>query len=143
MAETTYDRHDGGDLGAMALARQRTITERLLLAALDARDASSEAIVASQRATFLAATSRDLAMSLDGAGAREAIRRRTLMRDGSWCIVDIVEQDCAVHRLSVVHPDASKQDLAEHFADRWFPIQADVTGDASPARIVEVIQTLG
>jgi signal transduction histidine kinase len=143
MAETTYDRPDGGDLGAMALARQRTITERLLLAALDARDASSEAIVASQRAAFLAATSRDLAISLDGAGAREAIRRRTLMRDGSWCIVDMVEQDGAVHRLSVVHPDASKQDLAEHFADRWFPIQADVTGDASPARIVDGKQTQG
>src|SRR5580765_4148731 len=77
-----------GDGGAEAsesavaeLARQRAITERLLLAALNELDASTEAATASRRANFLAAASRELAMSLDDGGALEAIRRRTLPRE--------------------------------------------------------------
>ncbi|HEX8945616.1 MAG TPA: HAMP domain-containing sensor histidine kinase [Gemmatimonadaceae bacterium] len=145
MAETTYDRHGGGDndVAVMGLVRQRAITERLLLAALDARDVSSEALAASRRATFLASASRELAMSLNGLGTREAIRRRSLMREGSWCIADVVEQDGAVHRLAIVHPDASKQELAQNLADRWFPMQAGFAADAGPAWVIDANATRG
>src|SRR5512132_4131293 len=85
------------------LMRQRALSERFLLAALQARDASGEAISASRRATFLASASRDLALSLNDEGACETIRRRTLMREGSWCIVDVVEMDGVVNRLPVAH----------------------------------------
>jgi len=112
---------EGDDSLAAELTRQRAIAERLLLAALQARDASSEAVTAGRRATFLASASRELAMSFDEEGAREAIRRRTLPRAGSWCIVDVVELDGAVQRLPVAHPDPEKQDVAQVFADRWFP----------------------
>jgi hypothetical protein len=88
---------------------------------LQARDASSEAVTAGRRATFLASASRELALSFDEEGARDAIRRRTLPREGSWCIVDVVELDGVVQRLPVVHPDPEKQELAQVFADRWFP----------------------
>jgi signal transduction histidine kinase len=103
------------------LTRQRALTERFMLAALRAHDASTEALTASRRATFLASASRDLAMSLDDESARERIRRRALPREGSWCIVDVVEFDGALHRLPVAHPDAAQQDAAQRFADRWFP----------------------
>jgi signal transduction histidine kinase len=136
MAETTYDRR-GGATSMTALARQRAITERLLLAALNAHDASAEARSASDRAAFLALASRDLATSLDGAGTREAIRRRTLMREGSWCIVDIVESDGAVHRLTVQHPDPSQQAMAQKLADRWFPLQAGFVAGMSAGLIVD------
>jgi signal transduction histidine kinase len=134
----TRDRPAAGEL-----TRQRAITERLLLAALNARDATSEAITASRRATFLASASRELAMSLDNAGVREAIRRCTLLREGSWCIVDIVELDGAIQRLPVAHPDTAKQSHAEHFAERWFPIQARVPADVTPALIVDANATIG
>ena len=126
----------GGAPPVSELARQRALTERLLLAALRARDASEEAVMASHRATFLASASRELAISLDDESAREKIRRRALPREGSWCIVDVVELDGAVHRLPVAHPDPSKQDAAQRFADRWFPPQRPI-GDAmaGPRRI--------
>jgi signal transduction histidine kinase len=118
---------------AAELTCQRAVTERLLLAALHARDASSEAIAASRRATFLASASRELAMSLDDEGAREKIRRRTLPREDSWCIVDVVELDGAVRRLPVAHPDPAKQEVAQIFADRWFPAPPPLAAGPNPA----------
>jgi signal transduction histidine kinase len=106
---------------APELIRQRALTERFLLAALRARDASEEAVAASHRATFLAASSRELAVSLDDETLRERVRRRALPREGSWCIVDLVEFDGALHRLPVAHPDSARQGAAQLFADRWFP----------------------
>ena len=138
MADLTYYKRTSRDESAVTeLTRQRVITERLLLAALNARDVTSEAITVSRRATFLASASRELATSLDGTGAREAIRRRTLMREGSWCIVDIVESDGAIHRLPVAHPDTSKEGLAQNFAERWFPLQAGFVADKSPALVID------
>jgi signal transduction histidine kinase len=122
---------------AAALRRQRAITERLLLAALDQHDVAAEALTASRRATFLASASRELAMSLHEAGAREAIRRRTLPRDGSWCIVDIVEPDGAIHRLAVAHPDPAKQDLAQEIADRWVPTPGSLASGPPATMVID------
>jgi signal transduction histidine kinase len=134
MNNLVNDRCGGGDESAAAeLTRQRAVTERLLLAALQARDASSEAIATSRRATFLASASRELAMSLDDEGAREKIRRRTLPREGSWCIVDVVELDGEVRRLPVAHPDSAKQEMAQAFADRWFPAPPPLAVGPNPA----------
>src|SRR5665647_2730986 len=79
-----------------ALARQRSIAERLLLSALREQDTARDAVNASRRASFLASASRDLAMSLDQEGTREMVRRRTLPREGTWCIVDVIESTGAV-----------------------------------------------
>ena len=123
---------EGNEAAAAELTRQRAITERLLLAALEARDVSSEAATAGRRATFLASASRDLALSFDEEGAREAIRRRTLPREGSWCIVDVVELDGVVQRLPVAHPDPEKQEVAQVFADRWFPVPPPLAAGPHP-----------
>jgi signal transduction histidine kinase len=103
------------------LACQRLISEQVLLAALRKREASTEAASANRRATFLATASRELALSLDVDGALETIRRRSLPREGSWCIVEVVEPDGAVRRLPVAHPDLAKQPAAQMLADRWLP----------------------
>lgn len=103
------------------MRRQRAITERLLLTALYDRDVTTQAVAASQRAAFLASASRDLAQSLDEAGTRAVVQRRSVPRADSWCIVDIIELDGADRRLPVVHPDPSKQEHAQAFASRWFP----------------------
>jgi signal transduction histidine kinase len=111
-----------------ALTRQRTIAERLLLSALREQDSARVALDASQRATFLASASRDLAMSLDQEGTREMVRRRTLPREGTWCIVDIIESTGSLHRLAVIHPDPSKQTLASTLTDNWVPKPDDPIG---------------
>jgi len=111
-----------------ALARQRTIAERLLLSALREQDTARDALNASRRATFLASASRDLALSLDQEGTREMVRRRTLPREGTWCIVDIIESTGSLHRLAVIHPDPSKQALASTLTDNWVPKQGDPIG---------------
>jgi signal transduction histidine kinase len=111
-----------------ALARQRTIAERLLLSALREQDTARDALMASRRATFLASASRDLALSLDQEGTREMVRRRTLPREGTWCIVDIIESTGSLHRLAVIHPDPSKQALASTLTDNWVPKPEDPIG---------------
>jgi signal transduction histidine kinase len=136
MGDTKRDgRRVEPESSAGTLSRQRAITERLLLTALRQRAVTGEAVAASRQATFLAAASRELAMSLDDSGTREAIRRRTLLREGSWCIVDVVELDGAVHRLSVAHPDPAKQQQAQALADRWFPTP-DSLGNKSGSAVV-------
>jgi signal transduction histidine kinase len=122
---------------APALIRQRAITEQFLLSALRARDASDEAVAASHRATFLAAASRELAVSLDDQTVRERIRRRALPREGSWCIVDVVEFDGAIHRLPVAHPDSERQGAAQLFADRWFPPPPPLSVGSRDARVLD------
>jgi signal transduction histidine kinase len=111
-----------------ALSRQRMIAERLLLSALREQDSARVARDASHRATFLASASRDLAMSLDQEGTREMVRRRTLPREGTWCIVDIIESTGSLHRLAVIHPDPSKQALASTLIDNWVPKPGDPIG---------------
>ena len=73
-------------------------------------------------------------MSFDEEGARDAIRRRTLPREGSWCIVDVVELDGVVQRLPVAHPDPEKQEVAQVFADRWFPAPPPLAVGPHPAQ---------
>jgi signal transduction histidine kinase len=111
-----------------AIARQRTIAERLLLAALREQDATREAIAATDRANFLSRVSHDLAMSIDQDATREIVRRRTLPRDGVWCIVDVIESNGAMHRLAVVHPDPAKQELAQRLSQNWVPQPGDPIG---------------
>ena len=111
-----------------AIARQRMIAERLLLAALREQDATREALAASDRARFLSRVSHDLAMSIDQDATRDIVRRRTLPRDGVWCIVDVIESNGAMHRLAVVHPDPTKQELARRLSQNWVPQPGDSIG---------------
>ena len=111
-----------------AIARQRTIAERLLLAALREQDATQEAIAASDRATILSSVSHDLAMSIDQHATREIVSRGTLPRDGVWCIADVIESNGAMHRLAVVHPDPAKQELARRLSHTWVPQPGDTIG---------------
>jgi len=99
--------------------RQRALAERLLLRVLREQDAAQVALEDGARGRFVASVSRDLAESLGAAETRAAVARRTLPRGDSWCIVDIIEFDGGVHRLEIVHPNPSKQAIAQEFADRW------------------------
>ena len=93
-------------------ADQRALAERLLLAALREQDIARSAVRASDRASYLARLSRDLAHSLDEDATCDTVRQVTLPRPATWSIVDVVEPDGSIRRLSVVHPNAEKQALA-------------------------------
>lgn len=115
------------DASEKARLRQVAVTERLLLGALRERDAANRAVAAERRAEFLAAAGRDLAMALDRREVREIVRRSSLPREGSWCIVDLVESDGSIHRLAVAHPDPAKEALARSLEDTWNPVMSDAS----------------
>jgi signal transduction histidine kinase len=124
------------ELVESAKARQRAVAERLLLAALRDQDLARDATVASTRAEYLAQASRDLSMSLDEEATRDAVRRLTLPRPGTWCIVDVVESNGSIHRLAVVHPHPDKQVLARELEGQW-PDRAGDTVDAMSALVTD------
>ena len=111
-----------------ARLQQVAVSERLLLGALRERDAADRAMAAEGRATFLASAGRDLAMALDRDAICEIVRRSALPRDGSWCIVDLVESSGTIHRLAVAHPDPAKDVLARSLEDTWKPATSDASG---------------
>jgi signal transduction histidine kinase len=99
--------------------KQRAVAERLLLGAFREQDAAQAATDASARSAYLSRASRDLAMSLDEVAVRETVRHATLPRSGTWCIVDVLESDGAIHRLPVVHPNSAKQSIASALQGQW------------------------
>ena len=119
-----------------AMSRQRTIAERLLLAAMREQDSAREAIAATDRASFLSQASRELALSLNQDATRDIVSRRTLPRDGVWCIVDVIESNGALHRLAVVHPDPAKDELARALSEDWEPQPDDSIGAPTVAHSV-------
>ncbi len=116
-------------------ARQRSLAERLLLGALRERDATQRAIEAEGRASFLATASHSLARSLDENAIRKLLQRSMLPREGTWCIVDLIETNGTIHRLAVVHPDPKKQHLARELADAWYQTREDPVDPLSVGRL--------
>ncbi|HET6762657.1 MAG TPA: ATP-binding protein [Longimicrobiaceae bacterium] len=94
------------------------------------------------RTAFLAATSRCLAQSLDYEETLLTVAGLALPFLGSWCIVDLVEEDGGMRRLAIVHPDPRKQELAAHLTNSWPPFRDDPFGvpQAVRSQKVEVIQ---
>jgi PAS domain S-box-containing protein len=80
------------------------------------------------RFAFLAESSRCLADSLDYETTLATVARLALPQFGTWCIVDIVEPDGTIRRLSVIHPDPEKQQLARRLHRRHPPAPTDLIG---------------
>ncbi len=79
-------------------------------------------------ALFLAEASRLLARSLDYETTLSTVAGLALPHLGAWCIVDVVEPDGSVRRLSIVHPDPHKQALARTLRAGWPPQRDDPLG---------------
>jgi PAS domain S-box-containing protein len=117
--------HQPGALTRVATASiptlQRTADESLI----HARDTTHEG---QERFAFLAESSRCLADSLDYETTLATVARLALPQFGTWCIVDVVEPDGAIRRLSVIHPDPAKQRLARELHRRYPPASTDLIG---------------
>ena len=107
---------------------QRDVAERLLLSALRERDAATLAEAERVSAAFLASETRRLAASLDVATTLAAMERMSLPIAGAWCIVDTLDDDGAMHRLGIIHPDPELQLVIAAMGDRWPPRHGDVFG---------------
>ena len=125
---------------APGLALQRSVAERLLLSALREHDVAEAAESARHRAVFLAAEGERLTGTLDPALTERAVARSALPYAGSWCIVDLVTDDGAMHRLAIVHPDPAKQSLAATLADEWAPQPGEAFG--APAMLRDARATV-
>jgi signal transduction histidine kinase len=124
------------------VARQRAITERLLIAAMREQDAARreqeiarDAISAGGRSAYQAAASRDLAESLEEHATREVVARLGFLRAGTWGIVDVAAAAGGTVRLAVVHPDPAQQEQAQALAACW---SAD---DNDPIRAASVVRS--
>ncbi|HEU5184188.1 MAG TPA: ATP-binding protein [Gemmatimonadaceae bacterium] len=83
---------------------------------------------AQARFAFLAESSRCLADSLDYETTLATVARLALPQFGTWCIVDVIEPDGTIRRLSVIHPDRRKQRLARRLHLRHPPMSTDLIG---------------
>jgi signal transduction histidine kinase/PAS domain-containing protein len=118
-----------------ALDLQRQIAEQMLLSALRERGFAEDAEAARRRAAFLAEAGRVLAESVDQSSTLVALTRLALPSLGAWCIVDILEESDAIHRLGIYHPDPEKQELAHELQASWAPEADDPFG--APAMLRE------
>jgi signal transduction histidine kinase len=118
-----------------AIDLQRQVAEQMLLGALRERGLADDAEAARRRAAFLAEAGRLLAESVDQSTTLIALTRLALPTLGAWCIVDILEEDNAIHRLAIYHPDPEKQKLAEELESSWTPEPDDPLG--APAMLRE------
>jgi signal transduction histidine kinase len=86
------------------------------------------------RWTFLAEASRCLADSLDYETTLETVAGLALPLLGSWSIVDLLEPTGSARRLSIVHPDPDKQQIARALKQGWPPRREDPVGAAAVVR---------
>jgi signal transduction histidine kinase len=118
-----------------AIELQREVAEQMLLGALRERGLADDAEAARRRAAFLAEAGRLLAESVDQASTLVALTKLALPNLGAWCIVDILEDGGAIHRLGIYHPDPEKQKLARQLEATWMPEADDPFG--APAMLRE------
>jgi signal transduction histidine kinase len=118
---------------------QRQVAEQMLLGALRERGLADDAEAARRRAAFLAEAGRLLAESVDQATTLVALTKLALPTLGAWCIVDILEEGTAVHRLGIYHPDPEKQELAHELEGSWAPETDDPFGAPAMLRGAQTI----
>jgi signal transduction histidine kinase len=128
-----------------ALDLQRQVAEQMLLGALRERGFADDAEAARRRAAFLAESGRLLAESVDQSTTLVALTRLALPTLGAWCIVDILEEGDAVHRLGIYHPEPEKQRLAQQLQASWVPEPEDPFGAPAmlrDARTLSIIDNI-
>jgi signal transduction histidine kinase len=76
----------------------------------------------------LSGVRRVFAESQDYESTLAAIAHLVLPYLGSWCAVDVCQQDGSVRRVAVIHPDPDKQALAQALEKGWPPERDDPLG---------------
>ena len=83
------------------------------------REARAAAEEAAARARFLAESSMILDESLDYEATLASVSRLAVPWLADWCVIDMVEPDGALRRVTVAHVDPTKIDLAREWSERY------------------------
>jgi K+-sensing histidine kinase KdpD len=85
----------------------------LLISSLSAtlREARRRAEAGRQRLQFLVAASQRLADSLDYDKTLAAVARLVVPRLADYCLIDVVEEDGSIRRVTVAHADRDQDEL--------------------------------
>ena len=124
-------RDDGGHIiGASTIARDITERkeaedERGQLLARE-RQAHAQTELAKQRLSLLAEASKALAGSLDYKTTLANVARLAVPDLADWCVVDALDSDGIIRRVSVAHVDPAKIDLALE-VERRYPTDPNAT----------------
>jgi PAS domain S-box-containing protein len=102
-------RPDGSVAGYFALITDIT----------DRKAAENAARESEARARFLAEASAVLAGTLDYDEAVERVVRLAVPSVADWCVVDLLGEDGALHRLAIVHGDPERAAVAEELRRRF------------------------
>jgi PAS domain S-box-containing protein len=97
------------------------MSERAIRAEVDAAEA---------RSRFLAEASEVLAASLDYREAPAQVVRLVVPSLADWCVVDLLGDDGALHRLAIVHGDPACAAASEELRRRYPTIPPDATHTA-------------
>jgi PAS domain S-box-containing protein len=116
------------DLGTFAGSARHLRGEAALNPRPDQESANRE-----RDLSFLVKATRLLADSLDVETTLATVARLSLPHLGSWCMVDLLEGD-HMRRLAIIHPDPTKQALAEQLLEGWPPLRDDPLGIPSAVR---------
>ncbi len=98
--------------------RRRAEDERAEILARE-RQARIEAELAKERLSLLAEASKEFASSLDYKTTLANVARLAVPGLADWCVVDALDADGAIRRVSVAHVDPSKIDLALEVERRY------------------------
>ena len=106
----------------------RSVSGRLLVAALDAGERAERAERESERMVYILDVENRLSSTLDATVTRDTIAHAALPEAGSWVVVDIIESSGLLVRLSVAHPDFAKKNAVDALNVRWQPEDDDPIG---------------
>ena len=100
------------------------------------RDAHAEAEAAQRRLAFLAEASEILSSSLEYETRLSSLAQLAVPYLADWCIIDMLQEDGAIHRLAIAHIDPSKEKLAHQLQLRYPSIKPE-----APHTIMKVLQS--
>ncbi len=89
------------------------------------RQSRAEAEAAQKRLAFLAEASALLASSLDYEETLQQMARLAVRSIADWCVIDVLEDDGALHRVAVAHTNPDKQELVQELQDRYPFVRPD------------------
>ena len=99
----------------------------------------TERKLAAERTAFLAQASTALASSLDYEDTLTRVARIAVPEIADWCIVDIVDEDGQVQRVTMAHADPEKEEMGRDYLRRFPPVPNSDTGVSLVLRTLEPI----
>lgn len=110
-----------GALVSVLTSSLRSATHRAERSRLEARGHEESLRESEERFRFLAESGATLTSSLDYRATLANVARLAVPTLADWCAIDVLDDDGAVERVAVEHPDPEKAALAYELQERYPP----------------------